>query len=36
MNPRLGALDQSPIIGGHTPARALDETVKPAREFGPG
>jgi luciferase family oxidoreductase group 1 len=31
MNLRLGVLDQSPIISGHTPARAVAETVKLAQ-----
>jgi len=31
MNLRLGILDQSPIISGHTPARAVAETVKLAQ-----
>ena len=31
MNLRLSILDQSPIISGHTPARAVAETVKLAQ-----
>jgi len=31
MNLRLSILDQSPIISGHTPARAVQETVKLAQ-----
>ncbi|MBE0612211.1 MAG: LLM class flavin-dependent oxidoreductase [Burkholderiales bacterium] len=31
MNLRLSILDQSPIISGHTPARAVEETVKLAQ-----
>ncbi len=31
MKPALSILDQSPIISGHTPARALEETVKLAQ-----
>jgi hypothetical protein len=36
MNLRLAVLDQSPIVSGHAPARAVEETVKLAREFGLG
>ena len=31
MNPHLSILDQSPVISGHTPARAVAETVKLAQ-----
>jgi luciferase family oxidoreductase group 1 len=31
MNPRLSILDQSPVISGHTPARAVEETLKLAQ-----
>lgn len=31
MNLRLSILDQSPIISGHTPARAVEETIKLAQ-----
>jgi len=31
MNPRLSILDQSPVISGHTPARAVAETIKLAQ-----
>ena len=31
MNLRLSILDQSPVISGHTPARAVAETVKLAQ-----
>ncbi|HEY5292745.1 MAG TPA: LLM class flavin-dependent oxidoreductase, partial [Burkholderiales bacterium] len=31
MNLHLSILDQSPIISGHTPARAVAETVKLAQ-----
>jgi hypothetical protein len=34
MNLRLSVLDQSPVISGHAPARAVAETVRLAQEFG--